>query len=415
MSLFFLEENSMKVPRSAPVYLLLSSHVAGLFAQEWTEAQVIQKFLDQSPYAREMTARVDAVRAEAAARTLLPNPSAVFSREGAGYASFYQIEQQVPWSGRRGILKQAGTAAVAATEAETSAVLWGLRSDVRLAFYRMMAAQRRQSVLAGGLSDLEGVIRILRTREAEGEGSKYDRLRAEREMAEHRSQLALAQTDIAQARSLLQGSLPTGTVIDKVSGALDTSSPVPAADSLVQRALTHRFEYIAEHRQIVRYGLEQRAAERLRYPEPTAVVGMKRGDVAFGQTGTASAVGISIPLPVFNKGRTETARWRAEQQVALARRDAIERRIRAEVAGAAGAVRLKRAAVEQYRREVGPLGDDLNRIVRVAYQEGEVGILELLDSFRVTRQALLRLVDLESLAKEAQIDLDRAVGEEVLP
>ncbi len=406
----------MKVPRSAPVYLLLLSSSAGaLFAQEWTEAQVIQRFQDQSPYAREMKARVDSVRADAAGRTLLPNPSALFSREGAGYASFYQIEQQVPWSGRLGILKQAGRAAVAATEAETSVVLWGLRSDVRVAFYRMMAAQRRQGVLADGLKDLEGVIRILRARESEGEGSKYDRLRAEREMAEYRSQLALAQTDIAQARSVLLGFLPTGTVVQKVSGALDTSSPVPGTDSLVRRALAHRFEYIAEQRQIERYGLEQRAAERLRYPEPTALVGMKRGNVAVGQTETSSAVGISIPLPLFNKGQTEAARWRADQQVSIARRDTIERRIRTEVAGAAEAVRLRRAAAEQYRSEVGPLGDDLNRIVRVAYEEGEVGILELLDSYRVTRQALLRLVELEDLVKEAQIDLDRAVGEEVLP
>ncbi len=51
----------------------------------------------------------------------------------------------------------------------------------------------------------------------------------------------------------------------------------------------------------------------------------------------------------------------------------------------------------------------------MAYQESEIGILELLDSYRMTRQAALRLVDLQALAKEAQIELDRAVGEEVLP
>ena len=44
-----------------------------------------------------------------------------------------------------------------------------------------------------------------------------------------------------------------------------------------------------------------------------------------------------------------------------------------------------------------------------------MGILELLDSYRVTRRSLLRLLELEALAKEAQIELDRAVGEEVLP
>ena len=130
---------------------------------------------------------------------------------------------------------------------------------------------------------------------------------------------------------------------------------------------------------------------------------------------TASAIGITVPLPLFNKGQTEVARWRAEQDRAAARQSALERRIRAEVTGAAEALQLRKAAIAQYRNEVNQLGVDLSRITRLAYQEGEVGILELLDSYRVTRQSLLRLLELEALAKEAQIELDRAVGEEVLP
>ena len=161
-------------------------------AQDWTEQRVIERFLDQSPYVREARARSEAVRAESAGRTLLPNPSAVLSREGAGYAGFYQIEQRLPITGRRGLLKQAGVAAVGATEAESAALLWSLRSDVRLAFYRLLTSQRREAAIGDGLRDLEEVIRVLRTREQEGEGSRYDRLRAERELAEYRSQMAMA-------------------------------------------------------------------------------------------------------------------------------------------------------------------------------------------------------------------------------
>lgn len=406
----------MKVPKCAPAWLFLFSFGAvEMAAQEWTEAQVIEKFLDQSPYAREARARIDSVRAEAAGRTLLPNPAAVTTREGAGYASFFQLQQQLPVSGRRGLLKQAGNAAVGVAEAQAATTLWSLRSDVRLAFYRLLAAQRREAVLADGISVLDEVIRVLRARETEGEGSRYDRLRAEREMAEYRSQLALAHTDTVQARAGLSGFLPAGIAMGRVTGTLDRPSTVPEIDLLVQRAIAHRPDYLAEQREIDRFRLEQRAAERLRYPEPFAVAGIKRGDVVPGRTETSSAVGITIPLPIFNKGQTEVSRWRAEQTAAAARRDALERRIRAEVTGAAEALRLRNGAVEQYRGEVNQIGVDLNRIVRVAYQEGEVGILELLDSYRVTRQALLRLVELEALAKEAQIDLDRAVGEEVFP
>ena len=384
-------------------------------AQDWTEQRVIERFLDQSPYAREARARVDAVRAEASGRTLLPNPNAFLSREGAGYAAFYQIEQQLPITGRRGLLKQAGVAAVGATEADAASVLWSLRSDVRLAFYRLLATQRREALLVEGLHDQEDVIGVLRKREQEGEGSRYDRLRAERELAEYHSQLAIARTDIAQARAAMSGFLPPATLVDRVSGSLDTLAALPAVDSLLQRALANRSEYIAEQRQVERYRLEGRAAGRLRYPDPVATVGVKRGDVAPGDRQTSSAIGITVPLPFFNTGKAEVARWQAEQDRAGARQSALERRIRAEVAGAAETLQLRKAAIAQYRSEVNALGTDLSRITRLAYQEGEVGILELLDSYRVTRQSLLRLLELEALAKEAQIDLDRAVGEEVLP
>jgi outer membrane protein, heavy metal efflux system len=384
-------------------------------AQDWTEQRVIERFLDQNPYTREARARAEAVRAEAAGRILLPNPNAYLSREGAGYAAFFQIEQQLPITGRRGLLKQAGAAAVGVTETDSAAVMWALRSDVRLAFYRVLASQRREATLGDGIRDLDEVIRVLKTREQEGEGSRYDRLRAERELAEYRSQLAISGTEVAQARAALSGFLPPATLGDRVAGSLETIAIVPDVDSLVQRALTHRSEYLSEQRQIERYRLEGRAAERLRYPEPVATAGVKRGEVAPGIRETASAIGITVPIPFFNKGQTEVARWRAEQDRAAARQSALERRIRAEVTGAAEALRLRKAAIAQYGSEVNSLGAELSRITRLAYQEGEVGILELLDSYRVTRQSLLRLLELEALAKEAQIELDRAVGEEVLP
>src|SRR4051794_26370533 len=110
-------------------------------AQNWTEAQILEKFDTASPYAREVRASVEAIRAEAEGRTLVPNPAIVSRREGAGYAAFFQLEQQLPLSGRRGILKQAGAAAVSAEEVSGAGMSWRLRSDLRLAFYRVLGSQ----------------------------------------------------------------------------------------------------------------------------------------------------------------------------------------------------------------------------------------------------------------------------------
>src|SRR5437763_5266382 len=227
-------------------------------AQQWTEAQVIEKFLSDSPYAREARARAATVRADAAGRTLLANPRLLASREGAGYAAFLQVEQQLPLSGRRSLLQQAGTAAVQVTEAESANLLWALRTDLRFAFYRMVAAQRRESVINESIRELDGVINVLRTREREGEGSRFDRLRAERELAEYRSQIAITQSDIVQARASLAAFLTRQAAVDRVAGTLETPRIIPTPQELVQRALAHRPEFITEQRQVERFRLEAR-------------------------------------------------------------------------------------------------------------------------------------------------------------
>src|SRR5262249_11049046 len=128
-----------------------------------------------------------------------------------------------------------------------------------------------------------------------------------------------------------------------------------------------------------------------------------------------SVVSLSIPLPLFNRGRTEVARWQAEQERVMARRQILEQQIRAQVEGAYQTLGIRRRATEDYRHQLGETGAELRRIARIAYQEGELGILELLDAYRVQRQAELRLLELLLSAQEAQIDLDHVVGEEVRP
>ena len=141
----------------------------------------------------------------------------------------------------------------------------------------------RQAVLTDGTKELEEVIRVLRAREAEGEGSRYDRLRVEREAAEYQSQLAAAAADLAQARAVLVAWLPEGTSVSAVDGSLQTSNSMPLLEAVLARALSRRSEIVLEQRQTERFRLESRAAERLRIPEPLAVAGLKRGDIAPGQ------------------------------------------------------------------------------------------------------------------------------------
>ena len=59
--------------------------------------------------------------------------------------------------------------------------------------------------------------------------------------------------------------------------------------------------------------------------------------------------------------------------------------------------------------------EELVQIAVVAYREGEVGILELLDAARTASRARTRSIDLRLEARLAQIALERAVGDTLWP
>ena len=216
----------------------------------------------------------------------------------------------------------------------------------------------------------------------------------------------------AVERSQLQAFLPDGTAIPAVSGQLESPPLTLSAAELTQRALAVREDYRAEQRRLEQYRLEQRAAERLRFPEPIINAGLKRADVAQRGVVNGPVVGITVPLPLFNKGQMEVGRYSAEQERVAARLDILARQIRAAVEGAIQAFAIRQQARNEYRRQLSESGPELVRIATVAYREGEIGILQLLDAYRVQRQAQLRLIEIQAAVKEAQIEVEHVVGEE---
>lgn len=391
-------------------------------AAVWSESQMIDRFLAQSPLARELRARVAVTEAEARTRTVYANPSVSFSWEGAGYSAYFvEGSQSLPISGRLGYLRRAVGAAVAAAGLSREGQLWSLRSDLRIAFFRMVAAQERANALSSRIGEVEGLVRILRRREEEGEGSRYDRLRAERELIELRTDAIMARSLIAAAGAQLAAFLPEGTQVERVRGDLRVVSEVPDLENLVRRALRVRGDYQAEQRDRGRFLIEEQAARRLRIPEPLVSAGVERAEVTAG-TGAnpfsnvnrnGLAFSVSVPLPILNSGRYEVARYRAEQEQADARIAVLSRQIRTDVEGALAVLDVRREAQTAFEREMESAGQELVRITQTAYQEGEIGILELLDAYRVNGAASQRRLDLEVGVKEAFIELERAVGEEV--
>jgi cobalt-zinc-cadmium efflux system outer membrane protein len=380
-------------------------------AQDRTERDVVEMIVRDGPHARAIRAAVEVTRQEQRARLAFPNPSVLYSRESAGFTEFLQGEQLLPIFGTRSALSRAGVAATAVAEAERDARLWRLRADATAAVARLMAEQTRLEAAQRHARDVERLIEILRTREREGEGSRFDRLRAEEELRDARLLVIAAHVDIAAASAALAGMLPADVPLGRITRTESNQEAVVSAEALLTRAASSRAELRALQLAVDRAAGEGEVGKRSRLPAPTVFGGLKRADADAGRE-RGGIFGVSVSLPLFDNGNRDVARWTAEAVRVEAERASIEREIRAEVARASEVLALRQAAVTA---DGDAAGEELMQIAEVAYREGEVGILELLDAVRTAARARMRRIDLRFEHRLAQIAVERAVGEILWP
>ncbi len=402
---------------------LLLAGILGLTApavsgQPLTEEQALDRMRAGHPYLLALRLAAREAEAEARERGLLANPTVGYTREDVGLASddFLLFSHELPVRGRVGLLREAAGHAGAGAEARADASRLAFESRLRLAFTDLLLAQERVAVLEGGLRELARLVEVLRAREREGEGSRFDRLRTEREVADVETDLEAAVIGRLTAQARLAGYLEPGTDpggLSAVGGLLD-SSPVPDPAALVASALAQRADYRALASRETRWATERRAAERLRLPSAAVTAGLKRSGPARGRE-SGYVVAATVGVPFFNRGQAQVARAEAARARTDAERRALRARIRSEVRAAHVAASRYRALADRYRVASVEPAAELAAIATAAYEEGEYGILELLDARRVVVGAGLRLLELSAAARRAAIDLDLATGGEAAP
>jgi len=394
-----------------PLALVVAAPVAG---QQPTEHDIVEFALRDGPRARAIRAGVAVVRAEQHARRAMPNPSVSYSREGAGFAEFLQVEQPIPFWRTRAALARAGVAAIDAAEAERDAQLAALRAEVRSLLADLSSAQAVDRATRDAIAGMEKIVVLLRTREREGEGSRFDRLRAEREVADIRRALAASALRAADARGRLQALLPDGTRLDAVTGTTLRDAATPGIATLLDTARTSRPELRVLRRTAQRFTNEADAARRARLPQPVISAGLKRGDTEDGRE-RGSIFGLSLSVPLFDRGSRDAARWEAERTRADAEASALTRQIEAEVGRGAEMLELHRQALADYERTALEQTNALRTIADTAYVEGALGILELLDAYRSDWTAHAHAATLRFDVRRAQIELERSVGGMIWP
>ena len=404
------------MPSRAPLCAWFAACVVAVpfvaLAQERPADEVVDAIVRDGPRAIAIRSDVAVVRRDQQARLAFPNPAVAYSREGAGFTEFLQVEQPLPIFGVRGVLARAGVAATAAAEAERDVRLWDLRVEATRLVTRWLWAQARVEATSVDVQAVDRLVGLLRVREREGEGSRFDRLRAEQERAEVKQAAVTASIDLSDARGEVAALLPSGVAVTRVSGPLTSARALPDREALVARTRTSRAELRALQFGFDRTTLEADAAKRSRWPSPVVSGGLKRADTGV-ETAKSGVIGLNLAIPLFDSGAREAARWSAEGARLTAERTAIEQQVRAEVTRAAEALALRRQAMAEAGDDA--VAAELVATAEVAYREGELGIVALLDAVRTASRARMRDLDRRLDVRLAEIALERAVGERLWP
>ena len=404
------------------VVALAAGAVSPAAAQTLTEAEAIARMRQEHPAVHALRFGVREVEADALERSLPLNPTVSFTREDAAgnRDDFLLVSQQLPIRGRTGLLGKAAGRAAEAAGAQADADLLDVEASLRLAFADLVLAQERTAAIDAGVSELRRLVELLRVREQEGEGSRFDRQRAEREVADVETDLAIAGIERSAAQASLAGFFTPGSDPEGLvaAGGFNDVAAGAAAESLamlLSRALEQRPDYRALASHETRWAIERRAAERLRLPGATVTAGLKRCASALIGAHAGYAVTATVGIPLFNRGQLQAARAEAARARIEAERHVLRGRIERELRVARTAASRYAALASEYRSTSVDPAAELASIARVAYEEGEYGVLELLDAHRVTLGAVLRELELLAAARRAVIELHRAVGETTAP
>jgi len=383
-----------------------------------TEAEALRRGLSRPTVVELLGSEVDVARGEAISAGRWPNPSASYAREetsGGSVAStedYAWLTQSFDLVGRRALLGRAGRTRVEAAVDQSAANRIEIAADIRHRFYEAVLAQQRVETFTTWRQHIARLTDIVAKRERAGEVSTYDRQRVERERASVDARLASERAAHERACARLAALIgsPAGgdTACPIVRGDLmPETEPAPLSNLL--DTLAARPDLRALDRSATASELDARAAGRWWFPELTVNGGLKTVE-AQGDRASGFLVGASIPLPLANRDQGEALRALSQARMERSRRTIEKERAAGEVRGLRAESVALLAAARRFREEAIPRSADLVRTAEIAYEEGEVEVLELLDAHRGTLEAEIEALGLETSARRARIELDRVTG-----
>ena len=373
---------------------------------EQAQALAASKSFAVTAAQREVDANDGAVRQAGAWRNPELNAS-VEDTQRATRTTTATVDFPIEFGGKRSARLSAADRARELAQAELHNVRAGLRADVVRAFFGVLVAQERVALTSNSAELAARGADAVAKRVAAGKVSPVDETRARVDQANAQLEATEATAELESARHTLAALWgDVEPLFGAVQGDIELM-PARAPTSELARELDGSAGLLTS-----RIEMDRRRAlvdvERSKgVPDLTVSVGAKR-DNEVGRT--QAIVGISIPLPFFdrNQGATYEALKRAEK--ASDEHQAARIRVLTELQQASNLLGVAGASARTLKVTVLPAAQQAYDAATKGFEAGKFGFLDVIDAQRSLLQARARYLTALSTSNQAATAIDRLLG-----
>jgi cobalt-zinc-cadmium efflux system outer membrane protein len=350
-----------------------------------------------------------------------PNPRIGYGREQTSrdgetnWQNIVTLDQPLEIGGRRGARRDTAKLLREAAQARLAATAARIDYEVARSYATAVAAERRAALADSAARAFGKAQRVSVARLAGGDVSGYQNRRIQLEAARY-SALRLEALMVRDSAVRMLASLlgPNDSVAaDGPFVLVDTLMPAPlglGVDSFVAQALAGRPELQAAELESQAGLARVRLASAERIPTPVLSGGFKNERVAGGETLNGFIAGASLELPVWDRRGGAVQAARADARRRAAEVEVLRRQTARDVRNAFEAEQALAEQLAALNAQLGGEATKARRAAEAAYAEGEITLLEWLDSVRAYQEAETAYITLwaEYIARRAA--LERATG-----
>jgi cobalt-zinc-cadmium efflux system outer membrane protein len=391
---------------------LLLAVLVGLFAPRAAGAMTLEEALalaEQAPAAQAARARAQAADAAAEASGAWPATTVGAATTTSSAHAILTASVPVPIFGTLGASRAVGRAEADTAAAERRVAWLDLRQRVTRAWLELARLEARSERAGAGAEREAELAAATRRRFDAGDTARVDVVASEAQAARARARAEGERENALAAAALLAGALGLDPETPlHADGGLPAPGDGAPLERRAERTAAHPEVRAAAGRVAAEAGRAD-AARAERWPHLALDVEGTIDDPTL--PGNDLRLGVTLELPLLGKTGDAVRAAEARQRAAELERAVAAHQVGAELVAAHRAWGSARRRALNLETTVVPAQREAARLARVAYEQGQLGLISALEAERTLVDVEVEAIDARAEAAAAHADLARAEGE----